>query len=94
MYLFSNFHDTKFYIINELRFFSEYGVATQRMCLQRGPSDSEDRCAYTKWQYRRVLMCFCRGDLCNDSTKSLPNNAVQLSIFSVLLLFYRLTNYM
>ncbi|XP_072386868.1 UPAR/Ly6 domain-containing protein rtv-like [Diabrotica undecimpunctata] len=47
----------------------EYGVATQRICLQRGPSDSEDRCAYTKWNYKRVLMCFCRGDLCNSSTK-------------------------
>ncbi|RZC34277.1 uncharacterized protein BDFB_006913, partial [Asbolus verrucosus] len=53
----------------------EYGVATQRMCLQRGPSDSEDRCAYTKWNYRRVLMCFCKGDLCNSGNKfkvSLP----------------------
>nr|CAI5862306.1 unnamed protein product [Callosobruchus analis] len=39
------------------------------MCLQRGPSDSEDRCAYTKWNYRRVLMCFCKGDLCNSSKK-------------------------
>ncbi|XP_030767704.1 uncharacterized protein LOC115891400 [Sitophilus oryzae] len=45
----------------------EYGVATQRICLQRGPSDSEDRCAYTKWNYRKVLMCFCKGDLCNNS---------------------------
>ncbi|KAJ8965240.1 hypothetical protein NQ317_006206 [Molorchus minor] len=46
---------------------TQYGVATQRICLQRGPSDSEDRCAYTKWNYKRVLMCFCRGDLCNNS---------------------------
>lgn len=45
--------------------FLEYGVATQRICLQRGPSDSEDRCAYTLWQHRKVLMCFCKGDLCN-----------------------------
>ncbi|KAL3265386.1 hypothetical protein HHI36_009592 [Cryptolaemus montrouzieri] len=47
----------------------EYGIATQRLCLQRGPSDSEDRCAYTKWNYRKVLMCFCRGDLCNSSDR-------------------------
>lgn len=55
---------------NDLK--EEYGVATQRMCLQRGPSDSEDRCAYTKWQFRRVLMCFCRGDLCNSSLNVKP----------------------
>ncbi|XP_056642708.1 uncharacterized protein LOC130902699 [Diorhabda carinulata] len=47
----------------------EYGIATQRICLQRGPSDSEDRCAYTKWNYKRVFMCFCKGDLCNFSNK-------------------------
>ncbi|XP_049826032.1 uncharacterized protein LOC126266301 [Aethina tumida] len=45
----------------------EYGVATQRVCLQRGPSDSEDRCAQTKWNHKKVLMCFCKGDLCNSS---------------------------
>ncbi|CAH0560903.1 unnamed protein product [Brassicogethes aeneus] len=45
----------------------EYGVATQRVCLQRGPSDHEDRCAQTKWNHKRVLMCFCKGDLCNSS---------------------------
>lgn len=60
-------------------FFLEYGVATQRMCLQRGPSDSEDRCAYTKWQYRKVLMCFCKGDLCNSAT--------QLNISTIILVF-------
>ncbi|CAH1105070.1 unnamed protein product, partial [Psylliodes chrysocephalus] len=51
----------------------EYGVATQRICLQRGPSDSEDRCAYTKWNYKKVLMCFCKGDLCNHSSKMEKN---------------------
>ncbi|KAK7580136.1 hypothetical protein V9T40_000765 [Parthenolecanium corni] len=43
----------------------EYGVATQRMCLQRAPSDSEERCADTIWSRKKVFMCFCRGDLCN-----------------------------
>ncbi|XP_018565184.1 uncharacterized protein LOC108906431 [Anoplophora glabripennis] len=58
----------------------EYGVATQRICLQRGPSDSEDRCAYTKWNYRRVLMCFCRGDLCNSSSRVILNPIVLIVI--------------
>jgi hypothetical protein len=65
--------------------FLEYGVATERMCLQRGPSDSEDRCAYVKWNFRRVLMCFCRGDLCNAST-TLKVNFPILMISSVLTL--------
>ncbi|KAK4886357.1 hypothetical protein RN001_002628 [Aquatica leii] len=65
---------------NDLK--EEYGVATQRMCLQRGPSDSEDRCAYTKWQFRRVLMCFCRGDLCNSS---ISINLSIILVFSTIL---------
>lgn len=47
---------------------SDYDMATQRMCVQRGPSDSEDRCAYTIYNYRKVFMCFCQGDLCNSAT--------------------------
>ncbi|XP_065159299.1 UPAR/Ly6 domain-containing protein rtv [Atheta coriaria] len=63
----------------------EYGVATQRICLQRGPSDGEDRCAYTKWQYRPVLMCFCRGDLCNSAINAHPSWAAILLSVSLLL---------
>lgn len=43
-------------------------MATQRMCVQRGPSDSEDRCAHTVYNYKKVYMCFCQGDLCNAAT--------------------------
>ncbi|XP_052901236.1 uncharacterized protein LOC128307433 isoform X2 [Anopheles moucheti] len=43
----------------------DYDMATQRMCVQRGPSDSEDRCAYTVYNHKKVYMCFCQGDLCN-----------------------------
>ncbi|KAG5890810.1 hypothetical protein JTB14_008251 [Gonioctena quinquepunctata] len=68
----------------------EYGVATQRICLQRGPSDSEDRCAYTKWNYKRVLMCFCRGDLCNSAVKTTVNNFVLVVVFVIS--FTRLMN--
>lgn len=42
-------------------------MATQRMCVQRGPSDSEDRCAHTVYNYKKVFMCFCQGDLCNSA---------------------------
>ncbi|CAG9820146.1 unnamed protein product [Phaedon cochleariae] len=52
----------------------EYGVATQRFCFQRGPSDSEDRCAYTKWNYKRVLMCFCKGPSALSFNISRRNN--------------------
>lgn len=45
----------------------DYGMATQRMCLQRGPSDGEERCAYTVWNHAKVYMCFCQGDLCNSA---------------------------
>nr|CAD7441783.1 unnamed protein product [Timema bartmani] len=45
----------------------DYGVATQRMCLQRAPNDSEERCAYTVWGNKKVYMCFCQGDLCNTA---------------------------
>ncbi|XP_017779974.1 PREDICTED: uncharacterized protein LOC108565170 [Nicrophorus vespilloides] len=65
----------------------EYGVATQRICLQRGPSDSEDRCGQTKWQYRPVLMCFCKGDLCNDaSTVSLSAILLGIAFFTIRLI--------
>ncbi|KAK7791404.1 hypothetical protein R5R35_010528 [Gryllus longicercus] len=48
----------------------DYGVATQRLCLQRGPSDDEERCDYTVWNHKKVYMCFCKGDLCNHSPVS------------------------
>lgn len=43
----------------------EYGKATERLCLQRGPSDGEERCANTVYNRNKVFMCFCKGDLCN-----------------------------
>lgn len=46
----------------------DYGTATERMCLQRPPSDYEERCAYTMWNRKKVYMCFCNGDLCNAAT--------------------------
>lgn len=45
----------------------EFDTATQRTCLQRGPSDGEERCDDTVWEYKKVFMCFCHGDLCNNA---------------------------
>jgi hypothetical protein len=51
----------------EFAIFLDFDMATQRMCVQRGPDDSEDRCANTIYNHKKVFMCFCQGDLCNDS---------------------------
>ncbi|XP_073999903.1 QVR superfamily protein rtv [Rhodnius prolixus] len=50
----------------------EYGAATERLCLQRGPDDNEERCAPTTWGHEKVYMCFCQGDLCNAADKKSP----------------------
>lgn len=52
----------------------DYGTATERMCLQRPPSDYEERCAYTMWNHKKVYMCFCNGDICNSGyvVKAIP----------------------
>ncbi|XP_063705949.1 uncharacterized protein LOC134835028 [Culicoides brevitarsis] len=47
----------------------DFDQATQRMCVQRGPSDSEDRCANTIYNHKKVFMCFCQGDLCNSGPR-------------------------
>ncbi|KAI8440377.1 hypothetical protein MSG28_001707 [Choristoneura fumiferana] len=56
----------------------DYGSATERMCLQRPPSDYEERCAYTMWNYKKVYMCFCTGDLCNSGFR------MSISYYSIL----------
>lgn len=53
-------------------FLKEYGAATERLCLQRGPDDNEERCAPTTWGHEKVYMCFCQGDLCNAADKKSP----------------------
>ena len=47
---------------------ADYGLATQRDCLARPPSDGKERCAYVKYNRKEVYMCFCKGDLCNGAT--------------------------
>lgn len=56
----------------------EYGKATQRLCLQRGPSDGEERCANTVYNRNRVFMCFCKGDLCNGGGSVVASAALLL----------------
>ena len=71
-----------------------YGAATQRDCLQRPPSDGQERCAFVKVRHKQVYMCFCRGDLCNAADKLLSNtnNSVVILLTSMLVLL--LTNTM
>ncbi|XP_018360781.1 PREDICTED: Ig-like V-type domain-containing protein FAM187A [Trachymyrmex cornetzi] len=57
-------------IIESQNLNNEYGIATQRLCFQRGPDDNEERCAYTVWNYKKVYMCLCYGDLCNGMMKT------------------------
>lgn len=40
------------------------------MCVNRGPDDNQDRCAITAYNYKKVYMCLCKGDLCNNSPLS------------------------
>lgn len=49
----------------------EFDIATQRTCLQRGPSDAEERCDDTIWEHKKVFMCFCHGDLCNHALSNI-----------------------
>ena len=65
-----------------------YGAATQRDCLQRPPSDGQERCAFVKVRHKQVYMCFCRGDLCNAADKLLlsKKNSVIFLLTSMLLL--------
>lgn len=67
---------------------NEYGTATQRLCFQRGPDDGEERCAFTVWNYKKVYMCLCFGDLCNGTTKSSISNGLILTTLSVLLRWF------
>ncbi|XP_066591107.1 UPAR/Ly6 domain-containing protein rtv-like [Prorops nasuta] len=63
-------------IIESQNLNNEYGTATQRLCFQRGPDDGEERCAYTVWNYRKVYMCLCFGDLCNASSAIGPQTLI------------------
>ncbi|XP_054158865.1 uncharacterized protein LOC128957167 [Oppia nitens] len=68
----------------------QHVLATERMCLQRPPSDHKERCGDTIYGHTRksFFMCFCRGDLCNQSTTGLAYHLpTQLSIILIAILF-------
>eukprot|EP00095_Tigriopus_kingsejongensis_P009252 snap_masked-scaffold922_size80897-processed-gene-0.4 protein:Tk09252 transcript:snap_masked-scaffold922_size80897-processed-gene-0.4-mRNA-1 annotation:"protein retroactive precursor" len=48
---------------------ADYGRATERDCLQRPPNDNKERCAQVLWKRKQVMMCFCKGDLCNEASQ-------------------------
>ena len=54
----------------------DFGIATERQCMTRAPSDNKERCAYVVYRGKQVFMCFCKGDLCNTGTRSVSSNLV------------------
>ena len=71
-----------------------YGSATQRDCLQRAPSDGQQRCAFVKLNHKQVYMCFCQGDLCNsgDSLRiwSVPIILLFVTVSFLLWYYYKI----
>ncbi|XP_037935764.1 protein quiver isoform X2 [Teleopsis dalmanni] len=70
----------------------DYDQAIQRMCVQRGPNDNQDRCANTIYNYKKVYMCFCQGDLCNSSN-NLQNTKNIINISIVLVVIQTIFNF-
>lgn len=70
--------------------------ATERMCLQRPPSDGKERCSKTYFSNRRktFFMCFCKGDLCNGASPVTVGGISPAAVFSVSGLVIILTLYM
>ncbi len=68
---------------------AEYGVATERDCLPRPPSDGKERCANIRRNNKMVHMCFCKGNLCNGAEKmtaAVPVMALAASTVLVMML--------
>eukprot|EP00092_Neocalanus_flemingeri_P011398 GFUD01012281.1.p1 GENE.GFUD01012281.1~~GFUD01012281.1.p1 ORF type:complete len:159 (-),score=29.38 GFUD01012281.1:45-521(-) len=63
----------------------DYGIATERQCMQRSPSDNQERCAYVKYNHKQVYMCFCKGDLCNGALGVRLSLVVAVASLSVVL---------
>lgn len=63
--------------------------ATERICLQRPPSDNEERCSETFYEKKRspVFMCFCKGDLCNMALSSVQEINIYFIFMSLSLAY-------
>ena len=57
---------------------NDYGIATERQCMERAPSDNQERCAFVKHNHKQVYMCFCKGDLCNAGHLHAPSFTLAL----------------
>ena len=66
----------------------DYGIATERQCMTRAPSDGLERCAYVKYNHKRVFMCFCKGDLCNgvQGVHGLQSSWVVLTVLAFIVM--------
>ena len=62
----------------------DFGIATERQCMSRVPSDGKERCAYVKRNHKQVFMCFCKGDLCNSGHGLQPSWIVLTSLLFLL----------
>eukprot|EP00088_Acartia_fossae_P018288 TRINITY_DN20557_c0_g1_i1.p1 TRINITY_DN20557_c0_g1~~TRINITY_DN20557_c0_g1_i1.p1 ORF type:complete len:157 (-),score=10.11 TRINITY_DN20557_c0_g1_i1:131-601(-) len=67
-----------------------FGVAHERSCMQRGPSDNKERCVYLTRNHKEVFMCMCKGDLCNSSPhlRSSPLSVLLIPLLSTILALY------
>ena len=65
---------------------NDYGIATERQCMERAPSDNQERCDFVQLGHKKVYMCFCKGDLCNTGHSSSSSSALLLGLVSAWLL--------
>ena len=60
----------------------DYGIATERQCMTRAPSDNKERCAYVVYRGKQVFMCFCKGDLCNTGNRTSVSLVAMVAVVS------------
>ena len=65
---------------------NDYGIATERQCMERAPSDDQERCAFVQIGHKEVYMCFCKGDLCNSGHSTSPGIPILLLTLTALFL--------
>lgn len=66
-----------------------YGIATERECMERAPSDNQERCALVKRGHHEVYMCFCKGDLCNTGQRAQVSMVTTFIVIAIIHVFCR-----